>query len=229
MVDLYFSHYTLSVTLLLSILLTGCNALNNPPSSTSHDGLELVSTKPLDSVYRKPDSNLGGYQHLIVGDCSVAFRKNWQRDHNAASRSSLRWVSDDEVASTKSKLAELCREVFIEELQRDGIYTIVDASAEGVLELRPSIVDLDINAPDSMTPGRSSSYTTSFGSMRLYLEIYDSVSGEILARVSDKRSAPDKGQLEWTNALTNMQDAKRILRYWGKMLRQLMDSSNSSG
>lgn len=201
-------------------LLAGCGAMQ--PEPVSYDGLELVSTKPLDAVYKKPGADMGVYQQFKVADCTVAFTKGWQRDQNSANRGASR-VSDKEVASIKARLSEMCTKTFKEALTADGGYTLSDQPGEAVLELRPAIVDLYINAPDVMSAGRSTSYTTSEGSMSLHLEAYDSVTGEIIGRVIDRRTARDTGQLRWTNSVTNAVEAQRILNRWGAILREMAD------
>ena len=228
----------LALALPLPLILPGCASLTDAPADTSYDGLKLTSTAPMDAVYTKPGVDLSQYHQVIVDECSVAFRKNWQRDQNSSKGNLSGRVTDKDVAAIKKRLGQLCHDVFVEELQggtdsnssnaKSTGYQVVDTPAAGVLELRPSIVDLNINAPDIMAPGRSVSFTTSSGSMRLYLEAYDSVSGEILGRVIDKRKVPDKGYLDWTNQVTNTADAKRILRYWGSMLRDMLDKARQS-
>lgn len=202
------------------VLLTGCASM--APAPISDDGLELVSTKPLDSVYKKPGVDMQSYKSFIVADCTVAFKPGWQSDQNSAYRSTGR-VTDKEMLKIKQTLGQMCTETFIEELKEGG-YTIVDQPADGTLEIRPGIIDLYINAPDVMSVGRSTSYTTSEGSMRLNLEIYDSVTGEIVARASDKKSARDNGRMQWTNSVTNRVEAERILKRWAAVLRSMLDN-----
>ncbi len=179
----------------------------------------------MDAIYKKPDRDLSNYRRFKVSDCSVAFRKNWQRDQNTASRGVSRRVTDQDVMKIKQRLSEMCREIFIEELQKDDGYQVVEDAAGDVLELRPAIVDLDINAPDVMSAGFDRSYTTSAGSMDLRLEIHDSVSGEILGRIIDRYRDADSGRLEWTNAVTNAAEARRALRRWGKLFRDMADEA----
>jgi hypothetical protein len=76
-----------------------------------------------------------------------------------------------------------------------------------------------------MTSARSESFTTSAGSMTLYAELYDSVSGEILARAMDRRQdsgAPGRG-LTWTTQGSNLAAARDILRRWADVLVQRLD------
>lgn len=202
------------------VLATGCASM--APPSVSDDGLELVSTKPLDSVYKKPGVDMNAYQNFMLSDCTVAFKPGWQRDQNTAYRSSGR-VTDKDVLKIKTTLAEMCTEAFSKQLKEGG-YTLVDQPGQDTLEIRPGIIDLYINAPDVMTAGRSNSYTTSEGTMRLNLEAYDSVTGEIVARAIDKQSARDNGQLRWTNSVTNRVEAQRILNRWAAVLRNMLDN-----
>lgn len=209
------------------IALTACSSMNQPEGFT-YDGLKLVSTKPFDALYKKPEVDLKHYDSFVISQCSVAFRKNWQRDQNTAKGTGTgQRISDADMEAIKLKLAALCQEVFIEELQKDGGYTIAESPGPHVLELRPSIIDLDIVAPDTLSPGRGHTFTTSEGSMRLFLEAYDSVSGEILARVIDRSVASSGSQLEWTNSITNSREAKRMLRRWGALLRSMIDNARS--
>lgn len=208
-------------SLLIASVLSGCAGMQ--PESISYDGLELVSTKPLDAVYKKPGADMGAYSKFIIADCSVAFTKGWQRDQNSANRGSGR-VTDKEVAAIKTRLGEMCTKTFKEAMTKDGGYTLTEQPGDDVLELRPAIVDLYINAPDVMSAGRSTSYTTSEGTMSLRLEAYDSVTGEIIGRAIDRRSARDNGQLRWTNSVTNAVEAQRILDRWAAILREMADN-----
>lgn len=209
------------------IALTACSTMNQPDEFT-HDGLRLESTKPFDATYKKPDVDIKQYNSFMISECSVAFRKNWQRDQNTAKGTGTsQRISDADMEAIKLKLAAMCHEVFVEELQKEGGYTIVESAGPHVLELKPNIIDLDIVAPDTLSAGRGHTYTTSEGSMRLFLEAYDSVSGEILARVIDRSVASSGSQLEWTNSITNSREAKRMLSRWGALLRSMIDSARS--
>ncbi|HXV35632.1 MAG TPA: DUF3313 family protein, partial [Myxococcota bacterium] len=124
----------------------------------------------------------------------------------------------------KKGLAAEFRKVFSEELEKAG-YPIASEPAEDVLLIRPAILDLDVAAPDLMTSARSESFTTSAGAMTLYAELYDSVSGEILARAMDRRQdsgAPGRG-LTWTTRGSNLSAARDILRRWAEVLVRRLD------
>jgi hypothetical protein len=187
--------------------------------AVSHDGLELRKSKLADVVYVRPGADFSGYQRVAILDCPVAFSKDWERDR----RSGAGRVSQKEMDEIKAGLSAEFLKIFTDELQTKGGYTIVTEGAEDVLVLRPAIVDLEISAPDTMAPGRSFTLSDSAGGMTLYLEIFDSVTGQILARAIDRQEDGGMGRIQWQNAVTNKAEADRILRRWASTLRTRLD------
>ena len=106
----------------------------------------------------------------------------------------------------------------------DGGYEIVEAAGDDVLLVRPAIIDLDITASDTMQAGRSRTYTSSAGTATIYIELYDSVTGDILARAADRKAARSVGgYMSYTNRVTNRADARRMLGTWAELLRDRLD------
>ncbi len=188
----------------------------------SIDGLVLVPDSKVEAAYVDPEADFGEYNKIMLLDCYVSFRKNWRRDQKRTG--SMISVSSGDMERIKTGVADLFREVFSEELSKEGGYEIVDAAGEDVLLVRPAIIDLDIAAPDTSTPGRSSTYTASSGAATLYVELYDSVTGDILARAADRKVANRMGgYLSYTNRVTNTADARRMMRGWARALRARLD------
>jgi hypothetical protein len=152
----------------------------------------------------------------------VTFQKNWQRDQD---RSGQR-VTQAEMDRIKSELSAEFLRVFTDELQTKGGYEIVTTGADDVLVLRPAIMDLDVTAPDTMEPGRSFTLSGSAGAMTLYLEVYDSVTSQILARAVDREAGRNAGGFQWQNGISNKMEADRILRRWAQALRKRLDEVN---
>jgi len=188
----------------------------------THDGLVLVPERKVYSAYIDPEADLGIYSKIMIMDCYVAFRKDWQRDtKRTGSRVS---VSSSDMDRIKTGVAELLQEVFAEELGKKGGYEIVDTAGDDVLLVRPAIIDLDVAAPDTMTAGRTRTYTTTAGAATLFIELYDSVTGDILARAADRKEARTTGgYLSYSNRVTNTADARRMMRKWAVMLRERLD------
>jgi len=83
----------------------------------------------------------------------------------------------------------------------------------------PAIVNLDITAPETSGSGRTNSYVRSAGEMTLYLELYDSVTGDIIAKAVDRQVDRENNQMyTWANSSTNKAAADRILNGWADIL-----------
>jgi hypothetical protein len=208
----------------LAVLLApaGVLAAKDPPPEVSPDGLHLTKSTKNRVVYVKPGATLAQYERLAILDPLVEFEKDWQDDYNR-SRSGLEGrVSDDDVAKMKERLGAEFKKVFIAELQGDGGYQVVDVAAPDVLVLRPALLNVEVNAPDVMTSGIEHTVVRSAGQMTLYLELWDSASNTLLARVMDAQADPDT-MAQMGGRVTNKAAADRILRKWAKELREHLD------
>lgn len=205
------------VSLLLATfaLLAGNIALAaDEPPAVSHDGLALVQDSAADIAYRLPEADFSIYKRVMIMEPGVAFRKNWDRDYN---RNATRKVRESDMERIKAGMAELFLEVFTEDLEKAG-YPVVEEVGDDVLLLRPAIINLDVTAPELNSTGRSRAYVASAGSATLYIEFYDSVSGQILARAADFKKATDWGNFQWANGVSNRREARIIVRKWADML-----------
>ena len=207
------------------VLVAACAGTST--TDETYDGLVRVPEAKFGEVYRLPDADLSGYEALGLAPCEVAFRKNWLRDQNSASMDLGSRVTQQDVDKIRDALGAECDSYFRQALLEAPAYDLVETfdNGESVLVLRPSIINLDISAPDKMSPGRSSSYTTSAGEMTLLLEAVDGTTGQVLVRVIDRRRGSDTGRLQWTNGVTNRAEADRILRRWAGQLRKGLDAT----
>lgn len=187
--------------------------------ATTHDGLQLLDGSKVRAAYMKPGADLSEYTRVAILDVYVAFRKNWKRDHNRDAVGPQGMVSDKDMQKIRDAVAEEFKNIFIDELSTKGGHELVDAGADGVLIIRPGIINLDVTAPDLMEPGITRTFVTSAGSMTLYMELYDGATGDIVARVIDPR-AIDNGMIRYSNSVSNRAEADRILRRWAKLLNE---------
>jgi hypothetical protein len=208
---------------LVVVLLAACGT--TAPAET-YDGLvRQDSSAKFDELYVRPGATFDGYSAYGLESCEVAFRKNWLRDQNTNRVDLSNRVTQKDVDRIRDSIGGQCDRYLREALQKAPAYSLVEAfsNGESVLILRPKIINLNINAPDIVNPGISRSFTTSFGEMTLTLEILDGTTGEILARIVDRRRGMEKGYLQWTNGVTNKADSDRILRRWADQLRRGLD------
>jgi hypothetical protein len=194
----------------------------------SPDGLQLKKSSDHGAVYLKPGATFSQYDRLSLVDCFVDFAKDWQRDYNENEPDLTHRVTQSDVDRIKTEVAAEFRKVFTEELQTKGGYQIVDTAAPDVLVLRPAIINLVVTAPDLNTPDMSASVVASAGQMTLYLELWDSATNTLLARVIDAEADPGAGGLpQQADSVTNKAAADRILKAWADKLRKRLDEVRS--
>ena len=183
----------------------------------TEDGLHRVPDSQMAIVYAEPGADLSGYSKVQLLEAYVAFKKNWERDQRSRSAQPL-GVTSKNIEKMKNSLAEEFQIEFTKVLEEGG-YPVVDEAGEDVLLVRPAIINLDVTAPDTMAAGRSRVYTDSAGEMTLYVELYDSVTGDLIAKALDRRvDGRNNGFYTWTSSATNKQAAVRILRGWANIL-----------
>jgi hypothetical protein len=192
----------------------------------SDDGLHLVKDSKMAIVYAEPGADLGVYKRIMLVTPEVAFKKNWER--NLKSRSASK-ISSVNTKGIKKKLAQEFETIFHETLTSGG-YELVDEAAEDVLLIRPSIVNLDITAPEQHGSGRSSSYARSAGEMTLYIELFDSETGDLIAKAVDRRidNENDTGFYTWATSSSNKQAATRILTGWANILLNALNEAKNT-
>jgi len=180
----------------------------------THDGLERVPKSKVERAWVKPGVDFSQYTEVGLLDCFVSFKRNWRMSHPG--------VGTRDMERITSALSDEFRKVFTEELENGGYPVVADADNH-VLLIRPAIIDLDVAAPQTNSAGRSDSFTASPGVMTLVIELYDSVSNEILARAIDRRRARNVGNIRWTTAGTNRDAARKILSRWANLLVSRLD------
>jgi len=204
---------------LFALLLGSVDGAAEPLPETSPEGMLLMKDSKLRVVYLMPGATLDPYTKVILLDCYVAFRKDWQKDKNREAISLSSQVKTSDMERIKKKVAEGFREVFTEVLQTQGGYEIVDQPGDDVLIVRPAIMNLDITAPDIQSGSMTRGVVASAGQMTLFMELYDSSTGDIIARVIDPQSADRGGFAMMASSVTNTAEAKRIMRSWAETLR----------
>lgn len=192
-----------------------------PLPKTSQDGLELRKQTRQRVVYVKPGATVTQFESVAILDPYIEFSKNWVRDYNSSTRGASRKITDKDLEKAKENLLTQFKTIFREELMKGG-YTVKDGAEPGVLVLRPALMNIQVNAPDLMTPGRSTTYVESAGQMTLYLELWDGGTSTILARVVDAQS-DSTVYTQNANSVTNKWASERILRDWADELRTKLD------
>lgn len=210
----------------LIMLLAGGPPATADETTDLFENLEPVVDARVAMAYIDPEADFSVFKRIMILDTYVAFRSGWQRDQRRGTRG-VRITSSD-MDRIKGDVATLFNEVLAERLQANNGYEVVTTPGDDVLLIRAAIIDLDITAPDTASPGRSTTYTASSGAATLYIELFDSVSGQIVGRAADRQVARrSSGWMTWTNRVTNTADARRVFGGWADKLREFLDSHYS--
>ena len=197
-------------------------AATEPPPEVTKDGLHLYKQTKERLAYVRPGATFTQYKKVTLLDCYVEFSKDWVNNYNRDQRDPSRQIRDSDLERAKTALQKDFKRIFTEELQEGGRYQVVDSGGPDVLILRPALINIQVNAPDLMTAGPSSTYVQSAGAMTIYLELWDSASNTILARVIDGQADPSLyGQR--SSSVTNRAAAERMMRRWADELRSRLD------
>ncbi|MCW8926515.1 MAG: DUF3313 domain-containing protein [Xanthomonadales bacterium] len=191
----------------------------------SHDGLVLVEDSKVDQAYVQPGADLGVYDKVMLAKPHIAFKKKWQRDQNRTRFGEWR-VTDEDMERIVSRTKDLFGAVFFEVLEEHN-YPVVSTAGADVLLVRPAIIDLDVTAPNVSAVPLSETYAARGADATLFMELYDSVTGQILIRAIDKKKGKRK-DLAWSimrNETGNRADAEKAFRFWAELLVEALDNA----
>lgn len=216
------THWLAMVAALATVLAAGGVARADSPADSSWDGLVEIKPKRMDEVFVAPGADFRPYTKVMLDQTEVAFRKDWRKNMNDT-RSTSRKIDDTEAAKIMAAASSNFADVWAKALGKAG-YQVVTAPGADVLRLSPSIVDLYINAPDTMEAGRVQSYTTEAGEATLILEARDSRTNALLGRVVDRRETRSStGSLQPTSRVTNQSDFRLLFGQWASIAAKGLD------
>jgi hypothetical protein len=176
-------------------------------SPATYEGLAAVQSRDLDELYLRPNADLAAYRKIVIDPVQVTFRKDWNKDF-VDPHGSMRRLSQDDVRRIVDDTASALQSAVGEAFRARG-YEIAAAPGPGVLRLSPSVTDLYVNAAEDLARGGTTkSFTKDAGEVTLVLEARDSVSGTLLSRVVDHRTARETkgtqiGDVRRTSSVSN--------------------------
>lgn len=185
------------------------------------DGLARKQSKTLDNLFVRPAVQLTAYQRVRLDPITVEFDKSW--DPNRDVRTASGRLSAADIQQLRADLASAFREVLAERLGKGG-YPLVEEDGEDVLRVTAALVKVYINAPTRRTDARTDSYVMEPGRITMFMELRDSVTGQLLARAVDTTHGLVTGQLQWAGSVTNSADAKAAFRAWADALVKGLDA-----
>jgi hypothetical protein len=214
---------TLTILVLCMSMSFSVIAEEKMPPDVTLDGMHRIDGTKMALVYAKPDVDLSQYKRIYLVQPQVSFIKDWLDFQNKKLRQN---VTVDDMQRIKTELANLFMEVFKDELQNNGGYELVDFAAEDVLIVHPSIVDLNVISPDTPRTRNQRSAIASVGSMFLFMELIDSVTGDKLVKAMDNKYDSTRTQAVM-NKVRNDRAAREMLGEWAELLRLALDEARA--
>ncbi len=220
---------SISLTATCALLLVAATAFADSKKELeevlSYDGLVKINVKGIDTAYARPGASLAAYDKIQLAPIEVAFSKDWKPEKGSG-RTRL---STAERENIRTGIAKVVQDEFVKALEEKSSYQVVNEADPDVLLIKANVINVYINAPDTMAPGRSRTYTVSAGEMTIVAELFDSETGQVLARVIDQREARNTGRLTLSNSVINASEIRQIATSWARILRDRLDAAHSIG
>ena len=190
-------------------------------------GLVKVRSSLFDDVYVRPGASFRDYTRFMIDPPPVAMSENWLHNMNTPPLAILRRTTAQDQEQIVNQASNGFASTFAAAINRAG-YEIVSTPGPNVLRLSPSISNLSVNAPASLTNAPLTRvYTVSAGDATLGLDVRDSVTGELLGRVVDHRIAGQRGatrsSVQYTSTVTNRFNFGNLFEAWSSGWVQTFD------
>ena len=204
---------------------TASTAAAAASGAVSSDGLRLVKNTELGRVYVRPGATLKPYTKFAILNCYVSFAPNWREDMQTNFNMQ---ITQEQVQQTEAAIAAEFKDVFVTQLEQGG-FPMVTTAASDVLVLRPALINIYITAPQNLADPDSTTISSTTGQLTLFLELYDSVTNQLLARVIDPESvSATDGTFMWQTRAGNITAGREAMTRWADILRQRMEAAKGS-
>jgi len=192
-------------------------------AEVSEDGLHRLRNAGFKNAWAKPEADFGSYDKVILQLVKIRYKRKPRTTRTSSTRANFALSQ-----SQLERMQRYFREIFEEELATSSGFELVSEPGPDVLFIGASIIDLVVSVPTESSAGREMVLTSSTGKMTLMLEVYDSESGEILARLAERREARSSAgaghnDLYWSNSVTNSDSVRRLFKRWARILRERLD------
>ncbi len=209
------------LALLPLLMLLGACAPQPTGNSTAvaaelnYEGLETVSVRRWDVGQVRPGADFSVYSAVMLDTPRLAFR--------TPDRSKGQFPLSQE---QKDAFRDLVGEVFESELATMTSPRFVSKPGPDVLELNVRLRDITATVPPrSISPaGRAAIALQAVGEITIVLELRDSESGEILARVVDQRAVEGVAIARDGGLVTRWDDVEQLCRRWASITRHGLES-----
>ncbi|NRA09597.1 MAG: DUF3313 family protein [Myxococcales bacterium] len=192
------------------------------------DGLHRVKWEPFATSFVRPGATLEGYTAVLLDAVTIAYQSPPRRYAPGTGAMNANFALSPRATD---HMKRYFHEALVEELIQSEDFRIATAPGPDVLRISGHIVNLLITAPPEreQLPDEKV-YVTSTGSMTLLLDARDSLSGEPLVRVGERRDitlGDGVSQFYWSNPVSSAGAVQLVFDDWARRLRVELDQFKS--
>ncbi len=229
-----YSRFTLKQSvaglMLLAALISGC-ATTAPTldleSAPTAEGLYEVSGIDADQAWARSDADMAQYSKLHLESIDIQFRPGGEGSRSQIVRNT---GGPYEVSGEQAEeYRAIADQEIAEEFAKSRRFTLVDEAGPDVLAVTVRLEDVTSNIPPEQL-GQLSIYIAEFGEATIMLELRDSMSAGVVARISDRHTAENiDPQVRANPAITPTTEIERMFRLFGRQMRQQLEELASLG
>jgi hypothetical protein len=180
---------------------------------TNFDGLEEVSSRHFSAAFLRPGVDFTDYQELLLGESELAF----QTPDRAKQQFPL-------TAEQKDRFRQLLDAQFSDDLATSKTLKITSSAGPKVLKLDVRVQDIIATVPPRSVGGVGGIALQALAEATLIIEISDSESEEILARVFDRRAIQGTAIAQRQGPpVTQWDQVEAVCNRWAATVRERLD------
>lgn len=186
-----------------------------PVGPANFEGLVTIRSAVFDEVQARPGIDLSAYDAVLFDDIELAFR--------TPDRSKREFPLS---AQQKADFQAALQQAFDTEFSGMQSPKLVTDAGPNVLKLDVRVQDISARVPPQTTGrvGRAAVFLEALGEVTLVLEIFDSESGEILARAIDKAALKGAGMREGSDVVTKWDGIEALCARWAATTRKRLEA-----
>lgn len=197
-------------------LLSACAPQPTTPielPKTNFDGLREIKSKYFSAAFMRPGVNFSDYQELLLSESELAFR--------TPDRTKQQFPL---TAEQKNRFRQLLDAQFAKELASSKTLQMAKSAGPKALKLDVRIQDIVATVPPRSVSGVGDIALLALAEATLVIEISDSESEEILARVYDRRVIEGTAIAQKQGPpLTQWEDVEAVSSRWAATVRARLD------
>ncbi len=197
------------------LAVAGAPTQGRADAALNYEGLADVKVSTLDHAQVRPDVVFSVYTGVMLDDVELAFR--------TPDRSQRQFPLDDE---QKARFHDMLSQAYLSELAALNNLELVSEPGPDILTLSIRVQDITATAQTTSVAnvGRAAMALRAVGEVTLVIELFDSQSGEILARGVDTKAIEGAAMAQDGGLVSRWEDVDKLCARWASTTRQRLES-----